>query len=93
MSYKGELVDEDRLFEMYYTLLGYVPDSDREDLAQHIYDWLRAWDAPMSVFDGMSDHDTVLANLAKDHRSSSYDDDDEFESEDSDSDSDYDDYE
>lgn len=90
MSYKGELLEEDRLFDLYYTLLGYVPDSEREELAQHIYDWLRAWDAPASVFDGLADHDSFLLNLAKDNRSSFRDDDEYDDDYDDDADSDYD---
>lgn len=86
MSYKGELLEEDRLFDLYYTLLGYVPDSEREDLAQHIYDWLRGWDAPASVFDGMADHDPYLANLGKEASTAFRDEEDWDEDEDVDSD-------
>lgn len=82
MSYKGELLEEDRLFDLYFMLLSYVPDSERADLAQHVYDWLRGWDAPASVFDGMADQDLHLATLGKEAGTAFRD--EEYEEDDSD---------
>jgi len=64
MAY-SELINEDRLFELYEIMIGYSSDSERETLAQHIYDWLRAWEAPSTVFEGMMDQDKFLAEIGK----------------------------
>lgn len=66
MAYKDDGINEDTLFELYDIVLGYVPDKEREDLAQHVYDWLRGWEAPVSVYDGLIEHDKHLSTLAKD---------------------------
>lgn len=66
MAY-GDLINEDRLFELYDIMLAYASDSERETLAQHIYDWLRAWEAPSSVFEGMMDHDKFLAEISREN--------------------------
>ena len=91
MAYKDDGLSEDVLFELYDIVLGYVPDKEREDLAQHVYDWLRGWEAPTHVYDGLSEHDKYLTTLSKDAAlSDSYE--EEEEEEDS-YDSDDDDYE
>lgn len=93
MSYRDEMLDEDRLFELYDILLGYVTDSEREEVAQHVYDWLRAWEASPTVFVGMSDQDKFLTTICKDKGSSDYEDedeeDDEFQEEDNEYGNDY----
>lgn len=66
MAYKDEGLNEDVLFELYDIVLGYVPDKEREELAQHVYDWLRGWEAPAHVYDGLSEHDKYLNTLSKD---------------------------
>lgn len=90
MAYNDAL-SEDVLFELYDIVLGYVPDKEREELAQHVYDWLRGWEAPAHVYDGLSEHDKYLTTLTKDSAvSEEYE--EEEEEEDS-YDSDDDDYE
>ena len=78
MAY-NELVNEDRLFELYDIMLGYASDGEREALAQHIYDWLRAWEAPVSIFEGMIDQDKYLADVSKENVVREYPDEDEEE--------------
>ena len=82
MAY-NELINEDRLFELYEIMIGYASDGERESLAQHIYDWLRAWEAPSTVFEGMIDQDTYLAEISKGPSVGEYpeEDEDEFENE------------
>ena len=83
MAYKDDGLNEDVLFELYDIVLGYVPDKEREDLAQHVYDWLRAWEAPVSVYEGLSEHDKYLTTLSKDSTlSDSYEEDEEEEEDD-----------
>ena len=78
-----ELLNEDRLFELYDIMMGYVADTEREELAQHIHDWMRSWEAPASVVDGMSDHDPYLSELGKNKK---YQDEYEYEEEEEDAD-------
>lgn len=66
MAY-NDLVYEDRLFNLYEIVLNYVSKNEREELAQHMYDWLRSWEAPASVFDGLAEHDAELFDLIKDN--------------------------
>lgn len=78
MAY-GDLLNEDRLFELYDIMLGYVADGEREELAQHIRDWLRAWDAPSTVIEGIAEHDPYLSSMGKEKKygSDEYDPDEE----------------
>lgn len=64
MAY-NDMVYEDRLFNLYEIVLNYIPENEREELAQHIYDWLRSWEAPAGVYDGLADNDADLAELVK----------------------------
>lgn len=90
MAYKDEALNEDVLFELYDIVLGYVPDKEREELAQHVYDWLRGWEAPASVYDGLSEHDKYLNTLSKDAAvSEEYEEEEEDEYDSYDSDDDY----
>jgi len=81
MSYRDEMLEEDRLFELFDIMLGYVTDSEREEVAQHIYDWLRAWEAAPSVFVGMADQDKYLTNLCKENGAKDFEADEEEEDE------------
>ena len=63
----GKLTDDDfdtsYLTELYEIVLGYIPERERSNLAEHIFDWLRGVEAPDWVFDGLAQQDKYLEEL------------------------------
>lgn len=55
--------DTTYLTELYEIVLGYIPERERANLAEHIFDWLRGVEAPDWVFDGLSQQDKYLEEL------------------------------
>ena len=55
--------DSSFLLELYEIVLGYVPERERANLAEHVFDWLRGVEAPDWVFDGLAEQDKYLEEL------------------------------
>jgi hypothetical protein len=60
------------LLELYEIVLGYVPERERSNLAEHVFDWLRGIEAPDWVFDGLAEQDKNLEEIS--HGRPSFDD-------------------
>jgi hypothetical protein len=57
--------DSSILLELYEIVLGYVPDRERPNLAEHVFDWLRGIEAPDWAFEGLAHHDKFLEELCE----------------------------
>jgi hypothetical protein len=65
MAIEEDDFDQSYLLELYEILLGYVPERERANLAEHVFDWLRGIEAPDWVFDGLAAQDKHLEELCE----------------------------
>lgn len=65
MAKDDDEFDNSFLLELYEILLGYVPERERSNLAEHVFDWLRGIEAPDWVFDGLAEQDKYLEELCE----------------------------